>query len=63
MDLHGLAQQRPYRFCLLLLLMLLMANAAALAVSRSIGVPVTFVLVFSELLVAALLALIVSRLS
>lgn len=62
MDLHGLVQQRPYRFCLLLLLVLIVANAAALAVSRSMGVPVTFVLVFSELLVAALLVLIVFRL-
>lgn len=61
MNVPGFARRQPLLFSLLLLLTLFLVNGTAVTVSQIRNVPLTSVVVYSELVMAVLLVLIVSK--
>lgn len=62
MDLEGFSRRKPYLFSFLLLFALLVTNGTAVTVAEIIGAPLTSAVIYSELALAIILLLVISRL-
>lgn len=62
METEGFPQRRPYLFSFMLLLLLIVVNGAGVAIAQSTGLPLTSIVVYTELALAIILVVIVSKL-
>lgn len=62
MDQPGFPQRRPYLFSVLLLFMLVLVNGIAVTLTQIVKAPLTSVVIYAELVLAAILVLIIAKL-